>query len=120
MIKRPLDPRFASKVRDGIKTTTIRDKPWPIGKPIMLYHWSGAAYRSKHIDVIAIEVVETHPIRISRTENGISFSPGVIRGRLLWSCEGFESPAELQAWFAKIIKVGETVEKSLMVFKTLT
>ena len=56
MIKRPLDPKFSDAVREGRKVTTIREKPWPVGKPIMLYNWSGIPYRSKHIDVASVKV----------------------------------------------------------------
>ena len=64
MIKRPLNSRFSDAVLEGRKVTTIRDTPWPVGKPIMLYNWSGAAYRSPQIDVAAVLVVETTLIRI--------------------------------------------------------
>jgi hypothetical protein len=40
MIKCPLSPQFSDAVRNGVKTTTIRSKPWPIGRPIMLFNWS--------------------------------------------------------------------------------
>ena len=51
MTRRPLNERFANKVLAEIKHTTIRDKAWPMGKPIMLFRWSGKPYRSKQIEV---------------------------------------------------------------------
>ena len=66
MIKRPLNPRFSDAVREGRKFTTIRADLWPVGVPIMLYNWSGAAYRSKQIDVAAIIVQGFWLIEITR------------------------------------------------------
>jgi hypothetical protein len=34
MIKRPLAEQFHQKVLDGIKISTIRPNPWPVGVPI--------------------------------------------------------------------------------------
>jgi len=53
MIKRPINARFSEAVREGRKFTTIRSKPWPVWKEIMLYNWSAAAYRSPQVDVCA-------------------------------------------------------------------
>lgn len=121
MTKRPLNARFPDLVLDEIKITTIRDKPWPVGVPIMLYQWSGTAYRSKQIDVCPVVVEETTPIRISRSDNGalIFFHAerGIHPGRLLWQSEGFFSQGEMNEWFEAIIKPGQTVEKHLMRFK---
>lgn len=93
MIKRPLNPQFSQAVLEDRKFTTIREKPWPVGKPIMLYNWSGAAYRSKQIDVCPVMVEETTPIRIGRSCDGMLIfyhaERGIHQGRLLWQCEGF-------------------------------
>ena len=43
MLKRPINSRFRELVLRDEKTTTIRDKPWPVGVPIMLYSWTGSA-----------------------------------------------------------------------------
>lgn len=124
MIKRPLNARFHDPVLEETKITTIRDKPWPVGVPIMLYHWSGLPYRSQQLDVCPVVVEETTPIRIGRTANGalIYFHAerGIHPGRLLWQSEGFFSQGELHDWFSKIIKPGQTVEKHLMRFKLHT
>jgi hypothetical protein len=55
MIKRPLNSQFPEKVEDLVKITTIRNEPWPVGVPIMLYCWSGKPYRSKHKNVCPID-----------------------------------------------------------------
>lgn len=81
MIKRPLNSQFREKVLCGEKTTTIRDKAWPVGVPIMLY-----AY-------------------------------GRVNPQPIHETEGFESRAEMDAWFRSLIKQGEPVEKTLMLFR---
>jgi len=117
VIKRPLNSRFSDKVRQRVKITTIRDNPWPVGKPIMLYNWSGAPYRSKHADVGEIRVLGFWPIRIERTENGMSYDPARVGGRSLWLCEGFDSQEDMDAWFSAKMKVGQSVTKHLMRFR---
>lgn len=119
MIKRPLNARFADAVLEGIKTTTIRDKAWPIGKPIMLYSWSGAAYRSKQVDVAAVVVEETTRIRIGREKDMMMYhmGNGIHLGRLLWMSEGFLSSREMDEWFRDLVKPGQWIEKSLMRFR---
>jgi len=64
MLKRPLNSRFREPLLRDEKTTTIRDKTWPVGVPIMLHNWSGAAYRSKQIDVAP--VIATRSKRIKK------------------------------------------------------
>ncbi|MEI6178310.1 MAG: hypothetical protein WCS43_15565 [Verrucomicrobiota bacterium] len=120
MIKRPLNPQFSSAVLECRKFTTIRDKPWPVGVPIMLYNWSGAAYRSKQIDVAAVMVEGVHPIEISHDETmGMRYSMHAVGQIALWSTEGFGSRAEMDAWFRPIVKPGQTVAKVLMRFRLL-
>jgi hypothetical protein len=118
MIKRPLNTRFSTAVLEGRKTTTIREKPWPVGVPIMLYNWSGAAYKSKQIDVAAVMVEGVHPIEISHDEKmGMRYSIYAVEKIALWSTEGFASRAEMDAWFRSVVKPGQTVVKTLMRFR---
>lgn len=120
-MKRPLNSRFRAAVLDGTKITTIRDKPWPVGVPIMLYSWSGAAYRSPHDDVATVVVEETTPIRIGRSKDGsLMFflaERGIHKGRHLWSCEGFYNEAEMDDWFREKLKPGQFADKALMRFR---
>lgn len=119
MIKRPLNSQFSKKVRDGIKITTIRNKPWPIGVPIMLYNWMGAAYRSKHKNVAVIKVAEVRTIRITHKEDGdILYAYGAtdICGKRIHETEGFDSRKDMDAWFRPLVKMGQTAERSLMYF----
>ena len=118
MIKRPSNARFKTPVLTGVKTTTIRDKPWPVGVPIMLYHWSGAAYRSPQIDVAPVVVREVRVIRIThRDDGGMLYAYGQQNERRLHETEGFASREDLDAWFSPLVKRGETVEKALMFFE---
>jgi hypothetical protein len=117
MIKRPLNARFRNPVLTGVKTSTIRNKPWPVGVPIMLYNWSGAAYRSQQLDVAPVIVREVRVIRIThREDGGMLYAYGQQDERRLHETEGFASREELDAWFRPLVKRGETVEKALMVF----
>lgn len=120
MIKRPINPQFSSAVIEGRKFTTIRSKPWPCWKPIMLYHWSGAAYRSKQVDVVAIEVEETLELIVTHDrDGGIVFSRDKIDGIPIHQTEGFEDAGKMQEWFSKVVPVGKTVELALMRFRLL-
>jgi hypothetical protein len=119
MIKRPLDRRFRNKIEDLVKETTIRDKPWPQGVPIMLYHWTGLPYRSKQENFLAVVVDEARPIHITRTVLGMGYwehgTDDFIEG--LWKTEGFESQAEMDDWFRRLVKPGEVATKWLMRFR---
>lgn len=118
MIKRPLNSRFSDAVLKGRKTTTIRDNPWPVGVPIMLYNWSGAAYRSKQIDVAPIVVKSVELIHITRRFDGdMIYSYGPMRDGRIHETEGFESRAEMDEWFRALVKPGQTVTKALMRFR---
>lgn len=121
MIKRPLNPQFSSAVLDGRKFTTIREKPWPVGVPIMLYNWSGAAYRSKQIDVAAIIVEEVQPIDIDMPDFGEPcYTPRKLDcGCPLWISEGFASQDDMDSWFYRVVKTGQSVTKHLMRFRLL-
>ena len=118
MIKRPLNAKFSDKAKFGIKITTIRSKPWPVGRPIMLYNWSDKPYRSPQIDVCAVEVVETSPILITRDAAGeMSYCMIEPLPFPLWQCEGFDSQDDMDAWFSAKIKPGQSIEKHLMRFQ---
>lgn len=123
MIKRPLNARFSDKVKAEIKITTIRANPWPTDVPIMLYNWSGAAYRSKQIDVAAVVVWLATPIKIKHLSGGevrYYYDFPDPRGFRLWETEGFESREEMDEWFRKVVKPGQTKEQTLMRFKLHT
>jgi hypothetical protein len=84
----------------------------------MLYNWSGAAYRSKQIDVAAVTVKGVLPIEIHRRSDGEMFYACNLSGsRMLHETEGFESREELDAWFRPLLKPGQTVTKFLMRFR---
>lgn len=122
MIRRPLDPRFSQAVLHGRKITTIRQNPWPVGVPIMLYNWTGAPYRSKQAEVAAVVVEETTTIHIGRFkgESGIMHycaERSIHSGRKLWQCEGFLSKEDMDEWFRCLIKAGQTATKVLMRFR---
>ena len=122
MIKRPLDERFGDKVRQEIKITTIRDSQWPVGKPIMLYHWEGKPYRSKHKDVTAIVVLGFWSIDITRhqLDDEMEYRHGMENEREIWETEGFDSQEAMDDWFRPLVKPGATIYKSLMRFRLAT
>ena len=118
MIKRPVNSRFSEHVLADKKTTTIRDKPWPVGVPIMLYNWSGLPYRSKQIDVAAVVVKGFWTIRIThREDGGMIYAYGRMHGTPLYETEGFDSQSEMDEWFRPLVKRGQTIEKTLMLFR---
>lgn len=121
MIKRPLNARFREPVLRDEKTTTIRDNPWPVGVPIMLYNWSGVPYRSKQIDVAPVIVKGFWTIRITHLHRGavMVYQCGKESGPALYKSEGFASQGEMDAWFRPLVKAGRTVTKTLMVFSLL-
>lgn len=121
MIKRPLNARFHDPVLEETKITTIRDKPWPVGVPIMLYNWSGLPYRSKQVDVCAVVVLGFWPIVIvHQLDSKMLYGCGMENARPLWETEGFESQEDMDEWFRKVVKKGDTVFKHLMRFKLHT
>jgi hypothetical protein len=119
MIKRPLDPRFRDKVLAGVKTTTIREKPWPVGVPIMLYSWIGLPYRSKQDDLVPVVAWHTGPIKIThRTDGGMLYAYECHdAAERIHESEGFASREEMDAWFRPLVKPGQTVTKRLMRFR---
>lgn len=118
MIKRSLNSRFRAAVLADKKITTIRDKAWPVGVPIMLYNWSGAAYRSKQIDVATVVVKGFWTIRITHMPDGtMAYDCGKESGPALHESEGFASHAEMDEWFRPLLKPGQTIQKTLMLFR---
>ena len=118
MLKRPLNSRFSELVLAEKKTTTIRDKLWPIGVPIMLYNWSGAAYRSTQIDVAPVVVKGFWTIYITHHEGGaMAYECGKTSAPALYESEGFATQNEMDEWFRPLVKPGQTVAKVLMRFR---
>lgn len=118
MIKRPLDKQFTPAVLEGRKVTTIREKPWPEGKPIMLYNWSGAPYASKQRDVAVVIVESVRKIRITHREDGGMIYAGVPTfEQPVHVTEGFRTRADMDEWFSAVVKRGQTAEKHLMRFR---
>ena len=120
MIRRPLNERFAEKVLAGIKTTTIRDKEWPVGVPIMLFRWSGKPYRSKQINIAPVVVERTGSIDIWTRADGVKFLTQMPLRAMLWKSEGFNSKAEMDEWFRPLVKPGKGVCKAIMQFRLWT
>ena len=119
MIKRPLNSRFTQAVLGGWKTTTIRDKAWPVDTPIMLYIWDGVAYRSKQIDVAAVIVDSVRPIEIKHEAGKMltyAYGP-YINGQWLWEHEGFRCRSEMDDYFRQLVPPGQSVTKFLMLFR---
>lgn len=120
MIRRPLNERFAGPVLDGVKTTTIRDNPWPVDVPIMLFRWSGKPYRSKQVEIAAVVVTAATAIDLWIEDGRLHHSDILGLGRPLWQSEGFRSFAEMDAWFRSKMLPGEVVTKALMRFRLWT
>jgi hypothetical protein len=120
MLKRSLNPRFRDPVLRGEKTTTIRDNAWPLGVPIMLYNWSGAAYRSKQSDVAPVMVKGYWTILITHNPDGtMVYECGKESGPALWQSEGFLSQSEMDDWFRPLVPRGTGVSKTLMRFNRI-
>ena len=124
MIRRPLNERFSDAVLEERKITTIRDNPWPIGKPIMLFRWFGKPYRSKQVDIAPVMVESTGEIRIThRPDGGMLYAgPEIVdsiyrHGTDLHITEGFGTRSEMDEWFRPLVKPGQTVSKTLMRFR---
>ncbi len=119
MTRRPLNSQFNTATLEDRKLTTIRNKPWPIGKPIQLYNWSGTAYRSKQIDVAVVTVLWTAPITIERIDDKVLFYIDHIFSKPLWELEGFDSQKSMQDWFLAKLKKGQRLQQHLMCFQRL-
>ena len=84
----------------------------------MLYNWSGAAYRTPQIDVAEIEVEEVLELEVTHDpDGGVVFSRAHIDGKPIHQSEGFDDAGEMQAWFSKVVKVGESASLHLMRFR---
>lgn len=118
MHRRSFNPRFRQPILDGIKTTTIRDKPWPIDTPIMAFEWTGKPYRSKQKDIAPVTVNSAISITITRNEDGSMDFPIIMGlGRHLWECEGFNTQADMDTWFQSKMKPGQSITKVLHRFR---
>lgn len=87
----------------------------------MLYNWSGAAYRSKQIDVAAVQVQGVLPITITHLPSGqMLYEYDVFReAGSIWFTEGFENGHDMDEWFRPLVKRGESITKHLMRFRLL-
>lgn len=84
----------------------------------MLFRWSGAAYRSKQVEIAPVVVESTESIEITCTAVGVAFwNADHDYLAELWESEGFHSQADMDAWFEAKMKPGQTVTKSLMRFR---
>ena len=121
MIKRPLNPRFSTAVLEGRKFTTIRKTPWPVGVPIMLYNWSGAAYRSPQVDVAPVIVMGFWTIKIAHlSDNGdMRYAYGMETSTPLYQSEGFNAASEMDEWFRRLVNPGQILTATLMRFRLL-
>ena len=122
MIKRPLSQRFHQKVLDGIKVSTIRPNPWPVGVPIQLHYWQDKPYRSKHVDGPVVVVYCIKPMQIYKDCIGkLQYCdvPGSILGaapKNLYAIEGFDSQEDMDTWFRRLVKPGQTIQQYQMLF----
>ena len=85
----------------------------------MLYNWSGAAYRSKHVDVAPVEVAAATHLRIESGCGALHYFLDGERVFDLWKDEGFSSWEAMDEWFRPIIKPAQIVDKVLMRFSLL-
>jgi hypothetical protein len=83
----------------------------------MLYHWRGAAYRSKQKDVVPVVVNGFWEILITHNPGGkIVFECDKKSGPALYKSEGFASQEEMDDWFSPLVKHGTGTSKALMAF----
>jgi hypothetical protein len=124
VIKRPLAEQFHQKVLDGIKVSTIRPNPWPVGVPIQLFRWEGLPYRSKHVNGPAVIARSANRIMIA------SDAAGAISYHLtdydlchaitdLYVIEGFDSQEKMDDWFRRLVKPGQTIQSYQMLFSLI-
>ena len=123
MIKRPLAEQFHRKVLDGIKISTIRPNPWPVGVPIQLFRWEGLPYRSKHVNGPAVIARSADPITIASDAAGISYhlAGDDLRHAItdLYVIEGFDSQEKMDDWFRRLVKPGQTIQSYQMLFSLI-
>lgn len=120
MIKRSLNERFGAKVLAGVKRTTMRQQPWKLGE-VMLYHWAGKAYRSKHVDVCVVEVKWCVPVTMTIDAAGVGLEGWDLVEKVvspLWEVEGFDSEEDMVRWFREKYKPG-VYEMWLMGFEVV-
>ena len=122
MIKRPLSQRFHQKVLDGIKVSTIRPNPWPVGVPIQLFYWQDKPYRSKHVNGPAVIVNCIKPMQICNPCTGkLEYCYGHgsllnVAPKNLYTIEGFDSQEDMDTWFRRLVKPGQTIQQYQMLF----
>lgn len=119
MIRRSFNAQFRQPILEGIKTTTIRDNPWPVGAPIMGFHWSDKPYRSPQSIIAPIIVESVNQIDIGQSRFGEMFyieHPAKLHWDL-WKIEGFENQEAMNRWFIKLVKRDQHVTKWIMRFK---
>lgn len=85
----------------------------------MLYNWSGAAYRSKQIDVAPVLVEYETKIIISNVDGIMWYLPDHIDWIPLHVTEGFTEKHEMDDWFQQIVKPGQQSIQHLMRFRLL-
>lgn len=117
MIRRSFNIRFRETILKEIKTTTIRNNPWPIGKPIMAFNWVAVPYKSKQADISPIIVTETASIHIQNTGDRMIYRPCPLFVTRLWYSEGFLMPSEMDEWFSNLVKPGRTITMHIMRFR---
>jgi hypothetical protein len=120
MIKRRINKQFAAALKRGGKTTTIRNEPWPVGVPIMLYAWSSKGDRSRR-DLVKVMVTEVCSIAICRGLNDeiTLFVPNDPPDPPLFKGEGYQSHITLCDWFKKRIGRGSSSQMYLIRFRLL-
>jgi hypothetical protein len=124
MIKRPLAEQFHQKVWDLIKISTIRPNPWPVGVPIQLFRWEGLPYRSKHVNGPAVIARSANRIMIASDAAGaISYylAGDDLRHAIkdLYVIEGFDSQEDMDTWFRRLVKPGQTIQSYQMLFSLI-
>jgi hypothetical protein len=124
MIKRPLAEQFHQKVLDGIKVSTIRPNPWPVGVPIQLFRWEGLPYRSKHVNGPAVIARSTNRIMIASDAAGVisyHLADDDLRHAItdLYVIEGFDSQEKMDDWFRRLVKPGQTIQSHQMLFSLI-
>jgi len=102
--------RFADKVRDGSKTTTIRKSDWHInpGTMLSLRRWTGKPYRSKQEVLWEAKCVSVEGIYVDSTGCVIETIPGCSGGfttrgheNEIAQRDGFDSFADMADWFKR-------------------
>jgi hypothetical protein len=125
VIKRPLAEQFHQKVVDGIKISTIRPNPWPLRVPIQLFRWEDKPYRSKHVNGPIVVVNCIRPMQISNDSTNKpqycyrhgSFLDVVPKN--LCTIEGFNSQEDMDTWFRRLVKPGQTIQSYQMLFSLI-